>query len=198
MDMSVWKLTLEEFARRVADGPTPAGVSVSAVAAALALNLVAMSLGVSARRRDFAGDRDRSRTLADSAKAEASRMMEYADEDIAAYQAYLNNRKSPDASLALQQAIDVPLKVARAAMRGLQLCVEGSSFVSARVAPDLNSAAAILAAAMRAAIRSAEANAATSPDRGLHQQIIAERSQLESEADNVIDRIFNTGEQRGS
>jgi len=191
MEPSVWKLTLEEFANRVAAGPTPAGVSVSAVAAALALDLLAMSLDVSARRRDFAGDRDQCHRLADTAKTEASQIMKYADEDIAAYQAYLKNRKSAGAGAALRNAIEVPSKVARAAMRGLELCAEGSSFVSASVAPDLGSAAALLAAAARAAIRSAEANAAASPDRELLQQMISERGALEIEAANLTDRVFS-------
>ena len=189
---TVWKLPLEEFARRVAAGPTPAGVSVSAVTASFALNLLAMSLDVSARRRDFAADSDRCRALADAARIEASQMMKYADDDIAAYQAYLKNRKSPNADAALREAVEVPLKIARVAIRGLELCAKGSSFVSARVAPDLNSAAALLAAVIRAAIRSAEANAAASTDRGLLRQIISERSRLESEAEALVDKILGT------
>jgi len=198
MDESVWKLTLDEFANRVGKGPTPAGVSICAVAASFALELLAMSLTVSARRRDFTGDRERCCHLADTARDQASQIRKYADEDIAAYQSYLKNRKTSDAAAALQAAIDVPLKIARAALHGLELCAEGSSFVSAAVAPDLASAAAILAAAARATINSAEANAASSRDDALVERLSSERLALEIEAASLLEKVLGTSVQRGS
>jgi len=190
MASSLWKLTLEELAAKVAEGPVPAGVSVSAVAAALALKLIAMCLRVSARRRDFSGDRERLRELLEAAQSEAAQMMEYADKDLAVYQNYLRNRKSSDAAAALREAIEVPMKIARAASRGLELCVAASELVSTGVAPDLGSAASILYAAVRAAIRSAEANAAASSDKKLIEQLISERRALETHATTLVDRVF--------
>ena len=190
MASSVWKLTLEEFADKVGEGPVPAGVSIAAVAAALALKLIEMTLRVTARRRDFTGDRDRLRELLGAVRSEAAQMVGYADKDVSAYQNYLKNRKSADAAASLRVAIDVPMEIARAASRGLELCAAASELVSAGVAPDLGSAASILAAASRAATRSAEANAALSSDRKLIEDLASERRVLELSAGVLIERVF--------
>jgi formiminotetrahydrofolate cyclodeaminase len=192
MASSLWKLTLERFADEVAAGPVPAGVAVSAVAARVALELLAMSLQVTTKRRDSAGKREKIGELLDAAKIEASNMRKHADDDVAAYKRYLKHRKSARARAALRAAIEVPIKVAESALRGLELCAEASSLVSASVAPDLASAAAILGAAARAAARSAEANAANSSDRELLKRLTTERRGLEADASSLIDRIFES------
>ncbi len=192
MASSLWKLTLERFADDVAAGPTPAGVSVSAVAARFALELLAMSLQVTAKRRDSSGQREKISQLLDAAKLEASRMTKYADDDVAAYQGYLKDRKSARAKDALRAAIEVPMKVAESALRGLGLCAQAAGVVSAAVAPDLGSAAAIFGAAVRAAARSAEANAASSSEPELADRLATERRRLEVEAASLVDQVFET------
>jgi formiminotetrahydrofolate cyclodeaminase len=188
--MSLWKLTLEEFGDRVAQGPVPAGVSVAAVAAAFAFRLLTMCLRVTGRQRDFSGDRARLTELAEKADQEAARMMEYADRDVAAYRNYLKHRKSPDAATAMRAAIEVPMEVARGAGRGLELCAAAAALVSAGVVPDLASAAALLASALRAAARSAEANAAALADRRLIEELAGERVALETAAAALADRVL--------
>ncbi|GEM_PF-4335942 len=196
MASSLWKLTLERFAEEVAAGPVPAGVAVSAIAARVALELFAMSLQVTAKRRDSAGKREKISELLEAAKIEASNMKKYADDDVAAYKRYLKHRKSARAQAALRVAIEVPVKVAESALRGLELCAEASNLVSASVAPDLASAAAILGAAARASVRSAEANAANSSERELLKRLTTERRGLEADASSLIDKIFETAAAR--
>ncbi|MBF6571426.1 MAG: cyclodeaminase/cyclohydrolase family protein [Candidatus Binataceae bacterium] len=203
MDSSVWKLTLDQLRAAVARGPVPAGVSVCAIAATLALDLIAACLQTTGRRKSFSGDREQVANLLERVRSEADRMKHLADDDVAAYEAFLSSRRvmpgtdpSADRSavseLALRQASEVPIKVARSAIASLELCALAVPVVNGAMAPDLGSSAALLAAAVRAAARSAEANARRMTDTEYRRAIKRERRKIETEAAALAARILKS------
>ena len=171
MPTQISDFTLEEF-RRAAAGqqPTPAGVAVAAVAAGLALGLLAKVLTVSGRRKAPSDDTARLESLTAAAQAGSQRMLQLAEHDVAAFEAYLTARRMPHVSdseiqareqgthSAVRRAIDVPLAAAQEAAAGLQLCSGMSAATPPALVADLGVAAALLAAALRGFLLCAESN----------------------------------------
>jgi formiminotetrahydrofolate cyclodeaminase len=203
MASSLSKSTLEQLCLKVAAGPTPAGVAVAAISASLALSLFTMTLEVTARKKSSAGDRVGLRRTLRAAKRGSLRMLTYADLDVAAFDAYLESRRSrprragkpckrgraTDAALA--RAIQTPLQIARAAAAGLELCAQATPLVHSAVAADLAAAAAILGAVARAAARSAESNLRyLSPGNPIRKRVIAERRLVERRSGSLVERIL--------
>ncbi len=171
MPASIRESTVEEFRSAVASGqPMPAGVSASAVSASFALGLAAKVLEVSGRRKDFAGDRSKLRALLATAQSESHRMVRFAEDDVAAFHAYIAAVRLPHATASEQEeraraiasavraAIDVPLGAARAAAAGIALCADAAGMAHPGVAADLGAAAALLASALRVFLLCADSN----------------------------------------
>lgn len=164
------RVTLEDFRRQAAGPhPMPAGVAVAAVSAGFALGLVAKVLAI-AGRRQTPENVGRLEPLAASAHAASQRMLQLADEDIAAFEGYLAARRMPQASdterqsrrrgidSAVRGAIEVPLAAAREAAAGLQLCSAASSLIPPALIADVGVAAALLAGALRGLLLCAQSN----------------------------------------
>jgi formiminotetrahydrofolate cyclodeaminase len=153
--------TIESLREHIAGAKDPiaGGVAVAAVSAGLAMGLLALTLQVTSRRKDFSGDCKRLTRLLNAANKESARLMRYADQDIAAYQKYrdsLKHKRGIDA--ALQRIIEIPLGAAVSAARGVHLCAEAVSMVPFSVVSDLGAAAALLAAAVRAILLTVDVN----------------------------------------
>lgn len=203
MASSLANSTLEQLRLKVAAGPTPAGVAVAAVSASLALSLLAMTLKVSVGKKPSAGARVALGRMLRAAKRESSRMFRYADRDVEAFDAYLKSRRSSPpivakplrrggADVALARAIETPLKIARAAVAGLELCARAAPLVHRAVAADLGAGAAILGATARAAVRSAESNLRyLPPGNSIRKRVIVERRLLERRAGALLERILD-------
>jgi len=160
MSDSIWGATLEQFRDRMASHePVPAGVTATAVSAVLALALLAKVLQVTLRHKDFTGDRELVSALLDDARNLFGILSRLADDDVAAFQDYLDCMRShqPTAA-ALRKTIDVPLNVARSASLGIGLCETSAGHVHAVVAPDLRVAAALLESAVRSALVTMKSN----------------------------------------
>jgi formiminotetrahydrofolate cyclodeaminase len=171
MPASIRESTVEQFRSAVASvNPMPAGVSASAVSASLALGLLAKVLQVSGRRKDFSGDRSKLSALLATAQGESQRMLQFAEDDIAAFHAYMIAVRLPHATASEQQeraqaiasavraAIDMPLGAARAAAADIGLCADAAGMAHAAVAADLGAAAALLASALRVFLLCADSN----------------------------------------
>ena len=142
-----------------AKDPIVAGVAVSAVSAGLGMGLLALTLQVASRRKDFAGDRARLAKLLKRANQESARLVRYADKDIAAYQNYRDSlKRKRGIEAALRRIIETPLEAASSAVRGLDLCAEAVSLVPLSVASDLGAAEALLAGAVRAILLTVDVN----------------------------------------
>jgi formiminotetrahydrofolate cyclodeaminase len=145
MPHSIWSESLASFSDRVAaTRPAPAGVAAAAVAAELGISLLIKTLAITGGQGD----------LLDAARRESAHLRGAADEDIGAVLEYMRAR---DAA-ALRQAIEAPLRAARAAVAGLELCAKASSVVKLALAADLGAAQALLAGALRAILICIHAN----------------------------------------
>jgi len=157
----IWKSTLESFRESVASAePTPAGVAAASVSATLGISLLLKVLAIVARRRRFTGHTGKLSSLWEAAKNESVRLTQYADDDIAAYRAYLENRKLKieDDAIALRGAIETPLHAAESALSSLDLCADAAGLVHGAVLADLATAAILLEGAIRAMLLSVEVN----------------------------------------
>jgi formiminotetrahydrofolate cyclodeaminase len=163
MNASIWPATLASFCDEVAGtNPAPAAVAVSAVTANLGLGLLIKVLEITGRRKSFAGDSQKLRALVDAARRESEQLRSLADEDIAAVRQYVGSRNPADA----RSAIEVPLRAARAAVSGLDLCAEAAGAIQALnqggpqgpLAADLGAAGILLSAAVRAILLSVDTN----------------------------------------
>jgi formiminotetrahydrofolate cyclodeaminase len=166
MSDSIWSATLARFRDRVAGlEPVPAGVSAAAVSATLGYGLLTKVLEIASKRKEFAGDRELVAALLDDARAKSQILTQLADEDIAAFHQYLDClREKKPMNPAIRKAVEVPLNVARAAEAGIQLCEQATGLVHAFVAPDLGTAAALLAAAVRSTLLTVEFNLQQLPE----------------------------------
>jgi formiminotetrahydrofolate cyclodeaminase len=160
--MSIRTTTVEDFCAQIGGSkPVPAGVSISAVSAAMALSLLAKVLDITARRKDFRGDRSRIDALIAASRVESAGLTELADADVRAFDDYLACVRSPGktgAADAMCKCVEVPLEGARAALRGMDLCAEGVAMVHGLTAADLAMAATMLHAALRAMLISVDFN----------------------------------------
>ena len=153
MSDSIWITTLGEFRDRLAGAESvPAGVSTAAVSAAFALSLLEKVVAIAARRKSFSGDRAFAESLIAQAHQQALHLSRLADRDIVAYR-----KRSRD-------VITVPLDVARASAEGLALCDRAKPLVDALLAPDLETAAALLTAAVQSTLLTADFNLRQLPE----------------------------------
>jgi formiminotetrahydrofolate cyclodeaminase len=108
----------------------PGGGSAAALAAAMGAALVSMVAKLSARKAKTEEDRSVLLTLVPDLDQLAARLLELSQEDIEAYRAVIDTRKSGAKEVALarayERAAEVPLEVARAASRAIALLPEVS------------------------------------------------------------------------
>jgi formiminotetrahydrofolate cyclodeaminase len=175
MEASIWTATLEQFRDRLASAePAPAGVSAAAVSATFGLGLLTKVLEIASKRKDFAGDRELMRSLLDHARGTAQLLSRLADQDVEAFNQYLDGlrRKQPTGA-AVRRTIEVPLDIARAAASGLGLCEKATGMVHAFVAPDLGTACILLRGAVHAALLSVNLNIQQLPSGDPYRKEVA-------------------------
>src|ERR1700692_706933 len=92
MESPIASSPLESFREHIAGAKDPiaGGVAVASVSAGLGMALLALTLKVTSRRKDFSGGRARLSKLLEAVNKESVRLVRYADKDIAAYQQYRN------------------------------------------------------------------------------------------------------------
>jgi methenyltetrahydrofolate cyclohydrolase len=199
--------TLEHFREAAASGhPTPAGVAVAAVSASFAFGLLGKALAVSGRKKALSDDHTKLEPLAAAARAESSRMLQLAAEDIAAFEAYLaatrlphsNDRERLERRQALdsplRQAIDLPLAAARSAAAGLQLCAEAVSVTHLAVLADVAAAITLMSGALRAFLLCAESNVRQlAPDTSPFRDLLANETDRQKcalrQAEEALERV---------
>jgi methenyltetrahydrofolate cyclohydrolase len=134
----------------------PGGGSAAALAAAMGAALVNMVAKLSARKAKTNEDRELLAGLAPELEQLAERLLELSQEDIDAYRAVIEARKTgaPAATLAraYERAADVPLETATAASRALALLPEVSRRAWEMTASDLAVGSELLEAGMSGAL----------------------------------------------
>jgi formiminotetrahydrofolate cyclodeaminase len=190
VNASLWSGTLAGF-REKASGtdPVPASVAISAVTASLAIALLAKVLAIAGKSKRFIysarpGDRQRIGVLLDAAREESARLTHLADEDIAAFNQYMDcKRQGRELTAAIHKAIEVPMDAARSVVRGLGLCAEAAGMIQGLTAADIGAAGTLLFGAVQAMLLSVDFNIREmSSDERFSSAITAERRELSIEA----------------
>ena len=165
MSRSIWSDSLAIFSDSVAaTRPAPAGVAAACVAANLGISLLIKTLAITGRQAD----------LLESARREAAHLRGAADEDIGAVMQFMSVRDAAS----IRQAIEAPLRAARAAVAGLELCTKAS--VKPVLAADLAAARALMSGALRAILICIDANLRGHENE--HPDAVAERKAIEDQA----------------
>lgn len=197
MSDSVWQLPLLAFRDAIESRSTPGCGAAAAVSAdfGLALALKGLRLG-DARHPDdergeliVGGD-----TLRDS-------LAQSADDDVAAFEAYLEATRLPhdtpeqsrQRDIARQEAIvqacRVPLRIARACREGLALCQQAEPWTPALLKSDTRAGARLLHAGLSAVLVGLDANLERVTDDALRHSLADARHTLQREADDWLDRL---------
>jgi formiminotetrahydrofolate cyclodeaminase len=167
------------------------GVATAAVAASLALDLLSKVIEVSKPVQQV-------EWLA-AVRRESDNLRRAANEDVAAYNLYLQCVRTSAGPEELQRAlrgtIEVPMNAARSAVAGIELCVAIADSVRASVAADLGVAAALLAGAVRGIVGCVDANLRLAPRESDYEAARAERRDLEERANRGVSTMAQgTGE----
>ena len=194
MESFIGGSTLDSFRDHVAgaENPIAGGVAVAAISAGLGMALLALTLKVAIRRKDSSGYRIQLTKLLDAANKESARLMRYGDQDITAYQKYRASLKNKRGTgVALHRIIEIPLKAASSAARGVDLCAEAVSLVPSSVRSDLGAAATILAGSMRAILLTVDVNLRNLPATSeVRRKARKTRRALESGAVTLLERVL--------
>ena len=131
----------EYLAALASTAAVPGGGSAAALAGAMGAALVSMVAKLSARKASTVEDREFLTRLVPELDQLAARLLELSQDDIDAYRAVIDARKSGLQGEALartyERAADVPLATATAAARGIALVPEVSKRAWELVASDL-------------------------------------------------------------
>jgi formiminotetrahydrofolate cyclodeaminase len=167
MARSIWSDSLASFSDSVAaTRPAPAGVAAAAVSAELGLSLLIKTLAITGGQAE----------LLESARRQAAQLRGAADDDIGAVMELMRARDAD----ALWQAIEAPLRAARAAVAGLELCAQASGIVKTVLTADLRAAQALLTGALRAILICIDANLDGREEQ--YPEAVAERHAIEDRA----------------
>ena len=167
MPRSIWSEPLGSFSDALAaTRPAPAGVTAAAVVAELGMCLMIKAMSITGGHND----------LVDTARREAAELRGAADQDVGAVMEFVHARDADT----LRQAIEAPMRAARGAVAGLELCVRASSAVKPSLAVDQRAAEALIAGALRAILMCIDANVRGHEEA--HRDAIAERQALEVRA----------------
>jgi formiminotetrahydrofolate cyclodeaminase len=165
MPHSIWSNSLGSFSDSVAaTRPAPAGVAAAAVAAELGISLLIKTLAIT-------GGQDE---LLNAARKESAHLRGAAADDIGAVMEYMRAREAA----ALRQAIEAPMRAARATVAGLEFCAKAS--VKPALTADLRAAQALLAGALRAILICIDANLLGHEEE--HRDAATERRAIEDRA----------------
>ena len=151
--------SLADFADALASrDPAPAGVAAAAVAATLGASLLIKVLEIRKQRPEIVSE---ARTL-------IAELRNAADADCAAIRQ----------SLQSQEAIQAPLRAARAAVRAIDLCAEAAPSITGLLAADLQVGETLLRAAASAILLCLDANLKRAPAAEAAAEVQSLRARL--------------------
>jgi formiminotetrahydrofolate cyclodeaminase len=171
MSRSIWSESLVSFSEALAaTRPAPAGVTAASVVAELGISLMIKAMSITGGHDD----------LVNAARQEAAHLRGAADDDVSAVLDFMRDRNAA----ARRQAIEAPMRSARAAVASLELCVRASAAVKPSLAVDQLAAEALIAGALRAILLCINANL-----KGRE----TEYPDAVAESKSIEDRARNTG-----
>lgn len=180
-DGHLWDLTLAQFRQATASLAMPGCGAVSAVVADFGLALVVKALQVSEKRER----REQRQGLLQSAQALLGRPGAFADDDVAAFQQYLQaGRHDPQAQqTASRQACAVPLATARTCIEALDLAEAAWPEVVEPVRCDVHAGALLIATAIDAVLLNVDADLDGLGDSTTVEEVRLLRQTLQDQAD---------------
>jgi formiminotetrahydrofolate cyclodeaminase len=194
MEWRIATSTIESFREHIAGAidPIAGGVAVASVSASFGMALLALTLKVASKRKDFAGDRTRLTKLMAAVKKESALLVRYADQDIAAYQQYRDSlKRKRGVEAALRRIVETPLEAAGSATRGVDFCEQAVSLAPLSVVSDLGAAATLLAGSVKAILLTVHVNLRLLPPAGkLRVKAGKTRRDLETRATRQVERVL--------
>lgn len=208
MTGSMWDLTLAEFCSRLASHePVPGGGSAAMVSAATGAALVAMALEVTSRKKKAPELAAAALELLPGAAEHVAGLRTDADEDVAAFTAYMAAarlpRLTPDEAAtrtaaldsALHRATRAPLDAAARTVAAIEFAAQSLPAVADAVVSDVGAGVALLEGALRAVLLNVDINLVNVKDPGRAAAYSAEREQLQARgsrsASSTLDIVRN-------
>jgi formiminotetrahydrofolate cyclodeaminase len=171
---------LDELA---SDAPAPGGGSVAALSGALGAALVSMVCNLTVGKKKYADVQDDIEALLAQSEALRQQLTDLLEEDVKAYTAYSVAAKMPRDTeeekaertkamqAALKVATDVPLRIAEAAVKVMELCMPSAEKGNKWAVSDAGVAVLMAEAALRSAALNVLINLGTIKD----QDFVAEK-----------------------
>lgn len=196
----LWQHGLISFREAVAHEPMPGCGATAVVSADLGLALVLKGLHLSQRHEH---DAVRA-TLIEAGEELKRRLAPLADEDVAAFEAFMaaltmsheapkeqSARKSA-IQRAASEAVDVPLRTARLCQAALTLCERAKPYIEQQFTSDTVAGARLLHAALHAVLLNVEANLGALGSDAERDQARLAHDTLQHDADASLARIVRS------
>ena len=203
MDNSVWDWTLVDFRNQTASSaPTPGGGAVAAVSGSLGLALIVMALEISARKKGTEKNTQDISNLIISARERLEELSKYADEDILAFQSYMEALALPKETdeqkttrkralaEAILKATQVPLSAAKTILDAIDLAERASVVCHIQIVSDIGAGTSILQGAITAVLLNIDINLPGIADKTLAASFAKDRARMASAAKNKAKRIL--------
>jgi formiminotetrahydrofolate cyclodeaminase len=189
---SIAQMTLGAFRDDIESRAMPGCGAVAANAAANGLALVLKGLRLTQARNE---DKGRAR-LIEQGEQLAERLGGYADEDIAAFKAYLaakKNAEEDESDEALERAIErinqVPLDTARCCIEALRHAEQAIDQIKPALHSDARAGAQLIHAGLSMVLINVDANLDGLDDETERRALADERAALQAEADRMRARL---------
>lgn len=202
-------LTVREFLDALGSpAPTPGGGAGAALAGGLAAALVEMTANLTMGRPRYADQDAQARSIAERAATLRRQFQAYVVDDSEAYGrvavAYKLPRRSDEErqarlaaiQLALSDAAEVPLQVARTSAEVLALCEEAAPILNAGVISDVLVGALLARAALESAGLNVEVNVATMADRVRAAELESALEEVREGLAERVERVLAVGRER--
>lgn len=196
------KLSLDGFlAALSSDAPTPGGGTAAAVAGAMGASLAEMVSALTLSKEKYAASHDAVRPIAEAAQLARAEFMSLAREDSEAYDEVVAARRLPKETeeqratrahrivLANQQAAEVPMRTARAAVRLLAALPELAEKGNPNAASDVGAAALLLDACVEGALLNVGINLSGIENTTFVAEMQRETAVLQEEAQRLRSHV---------
>ncbi|MES1946969.1 hypothetical protein C84B14_06458 [Salinisphaera sp. C84B14] len=189
---SISRLTLGAFRDDIQSRPMPGCGAVAANAAADGLSLVLKGLRLTGTNDDDGpGQR-----LIEQAQRLVAQLGDYADEDIAAFKAYLAAKKQAhghESNTALDEAVErinqVPLDTARCCLAALEYSEQAIDEIKPALQSDARAGAQLVHAGLSMVLINVDTNIDGLEDAAERRQLAGQRASLQAEADRLLERL---------
>lgn len=197
------ELSGKDFLKALASSaPTPGGGGAAAMAGALAAALASMVGNLTVGKERFAGQEPEVRELLAQAEAVRAELLQLAEEDAEVFASFMACYKLPKATeeekaartcairMAAKQAAEVPLAIARKALRVLQLADRLIVIGNPGVITDGACSALLARAALRCADYNVRINLNLTKDLKYNEAVSRELSSMQEQAERLEKRCL--------